>query len=137
MEDDAGAGLEKLNMELRGLDFALIHTAADGSRSEIPLSQASLIALSGIVRQTIAYVLARDSSPKLDQKGIELQMAIPVQAVELNLNIHSTAVLLKFLDEFEGQSGFSLPLRVADSLAEHLPRYVEKLRESEPRHGIQ
>lgn len=130
MSNDGDDGLERLAMEPRGRDFALIHTRQDGTRSEMPLNRGSLIRLSSLVSRTLAFDIEREASPTMDQQGIQWTAAIPVDRFDVKTNLLQTAILVHFLDTFGAEHSFSLPPSVALVTAKLLIRHVQDLSAS-------
>jgi hypothetical protein len=108
---------ENLTLEDRGSKVSLIRTDSRGQRTEIPLSETSIVRLSRALPQFIRRMLARNVPAK---SGLSAIATIPVNSIELKTDIYNSKVLMTIHDQANGQYDFDFPVLFAHQLGEHL-----------------
>ena len=94
---------KSLSLEPHGDGYLLRRTGAGGDVAEIKLSEANVITLAQSARQLTDRILARRSRPGADAVSL-----MPVEQIELNMDLHRTCVHLTLIDSSGARVGFSL-----------------------------
>lgn len=118
---------DRISLEQRDDDYALIRVAADGARSEMVLSAANVITLAQSAQRLRDRLL-----PKLSRPGADAISVTPVVQVGLNTDLHKTAIHLTMIDQNGAQMTFSLPPQVARPLADRLPVRIAEIEAEKP-----
>lgn len=118
---------DKISLEQRDDEYALIRVAADGTKTEMVLSTANVLTLAQSAQRLRDQLL-----PRLSRPGPDAISTTPVVQVGLNTDLHKTAIHLTMIDPNGAQMSFSLPLQVARQLAERLPGRVREIEEEKP-----
>jgi hypothetical protein len=113
---------DKISLEQRDDDYALIRVAANGTKSEMLLSAANILTLAQSAQQLKDQLL-----PKLSRPGADAVLMTPVVRVGLNVDLHKTAIHLMMIDPNGAQMAFSLPPELGRSLAERLPARLAEI----------
>lgn len=112
---------ESLTIEERENHFILVHTDRNGKSEQLKLSETGLIFLSRMLPQTLQKITAARASLKMVEQGISPLVAVPVDRVSVNLDVHKMEVLVALVDRFGNEAGFvfgpDLARRVAEEIA--------------------
>jgi hypothetical protein len=114
---------ENLTLEDYGSKVSLIRTDSHGQRTEISLSETSIVRLSSALPQFIRRMPARNVPAK---SGLSTIASIPVLSIELNTDIYNSKVLMTIRDQTNGQYDFEFPVLFAHQLGEHLTARAAK-----------
>ena len=108
---------ENLTLEDYGSKVSLIRTDSHGQRTEIPLSESSIVRLSKALPQFIRRMLARNVPAK---SGLSAIASTPVISIELKTDIYNSKILMTIHDQANGQYDFDFPVLFSHQLGEHL-----------------
>ena len=108
---------ENLTLEDHGSKVSLIRTDSHGQRTEISLSETTIVRLSKALPQFIRRMLARNVPAKA---GLPTIASTPVISIELKTDIYNSKVLMTICDQANGQYDFDFPVLFAHQLGEHL-----------------
>jgi hypothetical protein len=120
---------DNLALEERGSAFVLVRTEADGSTTEMVLSETNIITLAQSAQRIRDAILARQSSSEATAVALT-----PVVQVALNTDLHRSEIHLMMIAPSGAQIGFLLPLEVAKPLAERLPVRIAEIEAARPTH---
>lgn len=118
---------DRISLEQRGDDYALIRVAADGIKSEMVLSAANIITLAQSAQRLRDQLL-----PKLSRPGADAISVTPVVQIGLNTDLHKTAIHLTMIDPNGAQMIFLVPPHVAKLLADRLPVRIAEIEAEKP-----
>jgi hypothetical protein len=114
-------------IERRGSAFAIVHYDDHGIKSELVLSEVSMLALAPAFPRLLREQLAEKRTDPMAQQGIEpVIRALVVQAL-IAPDLHGTEVLVQFVDEVQNRTVYGLDPDLAKQIAAKL---IEKADEA-------
>ena len=119
---------ETLSVEPYGKDFAIVRTAADGSRSGMVLPETSVMFLARMLPETVSKILERRNTPEVRQNGLMAIHAVPVTDVKVNQDPARGRVLVSLIEVLGNEVGFAFEPDLARQLGEDMVRRAAGMR---------
>lgn len=107
-------------IERRGKDFAIVHFDDSGTKSEIVLSEVSILSLGRAFPRLLREQRALMTTEQMALLGIEPVSRGLVVRAQLNVDLHGSEVLLEFEDEEGNRSSYGVAPPLAKEIGERL-----------------
>jgi hypothetical protein len=125
MSDANTTGIER-----RGNDFAIVRYDEHGVKTELVLPEASILALARSFPRLLQEQVELKQTPQMAQQGILPVIRAVVARAAVNLDMHGTEVMVRFVDVEGNQTHYGVPPDLAQQLGELLLAHAAEAKKA-------